>query len=135
MEWVFASCATPAVLGKCYLRHDQLAFTVEHCKAVEDYSIYLHVCQKGKASYNLRNLVNCSRIDRLETCVILVGYRKTFCSGEPLGVFNLPICLVVLAKKHFNWTTLDFLAYFAGRCSLLDIHCLYASLRDANFKK
>jgi hypothetical protein len=43
MEWVCAPCSIPSVLGKYYLRNEQLALAVEYCMSFDDYSIYLDI--------------------------------------------------------------------------------------------
>jgi hypothetical protein len=57
-------------------------------------------------------------------------------SGYPSDVLKLSIFLVVSAKKIRDWETLaNFLTNFTGRCSLLDLHGLYALSRVSNLEE
>jgi hypothetical protein len=59
MEWVCADCAIPAVLGKYYIRHEQLALAVEYCMFHDDSSIYLDICHLGKTFHDYQSLFKC----------------------------------------------------------------------------
>jgi hypothetical protein len=46
------------------------------------------------------------------------------------------IYLLFAAQDLSDWATLvEFLAHFAGMCSQLDVHCLYACSRDGNWEE